>query len=123
MKKRFLFLLGLTFALLSACQTREDTIVGEWKPDKVNVHFDENRSTPEIVKQIGEMEKQNVFSISHDSMLIFKGLEIEKAGRITTDAKGNIFLDGALFGQWKEGKIITKTTSPLGEIVVMYRKG
>ncbi len=122
MKKHILFFLGLTFALLSACQPKSDSLIGEWKADKVNVHFDENRSTPELVKQIGEMEKQNTFSIGNDSTLVFSGLDEEKKGRITTDANGNIFLDGVLFGQWKDGKIVTKTTSPLGEIVITYCK-
>lgn len=121
MKKPILFLLGLAFALCT-CHQKADSLIGEWKADKVNVQFDEKRSTPELVRQVGEMEKQNRFSISKDSVLVFKGLDSETAGRIATDKQGNLFLDGVPFGQWKNGEIVTKTPSPLGEIIIVYRK-
>ena len=121
MKKPILFLLGLA-AALCACQPEQPSLIGEWKADKVNVQFDERRSTPELVKQVGVMEKQNRLTISNDSVLVFKGLETETQGQLTTDGKENLYLDGVLFGQWRNGEIITKTPSPLGEIVVSYRK-
>ena len=86
------------------------------------MHFDEQRSTPEVVKQIGEMEKQNRFTISKDSILVFNGLETETTGRISSDKQGRLFLDGAPFGQWKDGQIVTTTASPIGEIIVVYKK-
>ena len=86
------------------------------------MQFDENRTTPELVKQIGEMEKQNRFIISNDSVLVFNNLEMEMRGRITADKQGNLYLDGVSFGRWKDGEIVTRTPSPLGEIVVTYRK-
>lgn len=121
MKKRFLFLLSLV-ALLCACQSNTDTLIGTWEAEKVNVHFDEQRSTPEVVKQVGEMEKNNYFTIDKDSVLVFNSVEMEQIGRVTTDKQGNLFLEGAPFGQWKNGEIVTTTTSPLGDIVVVYRK-
>ena len=121
MKKQLLFLLSLAFALC-ACHPKTDSIIGKWEADKVNVQFDERRSTPEMVKQVGEMEKQNYFIISNDSILVFNSLEMEMTGRVTTDKQGNLFLDGALFGQWKDGQIVTRTKSPIGEIVATYRK-
>ena len=121
MKKRFLFLLGLV-ALLCACQSNTDTLIGTWEVDKVNVHFDESRSTPEMVKQVGEGEKYNYFIIDKDSVLVFNSVEMEWIGRVTTDKQGNLFLEGAPFGQWKNGEIVTTTTSPLGDIIVVYKK-
>lgn len=121
MKKPLLFLLGLTSALCT-CHSKTDSLIGEWKADKVNVQFDEKHSTPELVKQIGEMEKQNHFSINKDSVLVFKGLDTETEGRVATDKQGNLFIEGVFFGQWKNGEIVTTTASPLGEIVVTYRK-
>ncbi len=117
----FLLILGLAFAI-AACHSKADSVIGQWKADKVNVQFDEKRSTPEVVKQVGEMEKQNRFSISVDSILVFKSLDTEMTGRIISDKQGNLFLDGVLFGQWKNGEIVTRTSSPLGEIVVVYKK-
>ena len=121
MKKRFLFLLGLV-VLLSACTEKPHSLIGEWVADKVNVQFDESRSTPELVKQVGEMEKQNHISINADSVLVFNSLDGEIRGRLTLGDKGAIYCDGTLFGQWKEAQIVTRTHSPLGEIVVTYRK-
>lgn len=121
MKKQLLLLLGLVVTLC-ACQPKTDSLVGEWVADKVNVQFDENNNTPELVKQVGEMEKQNAFTISVDSVLVFKGLSNEMQGLIHLDAQGILFFEGDIFGQWKDGQIVTKTPSPLGEIVVTYRK-
>lgn len=121
MKKGFLFLLGLVTAFC-ACNRQQDSLIGTWKVDKVNVQFDEQRSTPELVKQIGEMEKQNVITISKDSTLIFKGLDADWQGRLSLSGNGTLLRDGVVFGVWKDGKIITRTDSPIGEVVVTYRK-
>lgn len=121
MKKLLFFLLGLV-VLLSSCVEKADSLIGEWAADKVNVQFDESRSTPELVKQVGEMEKQNCISISVDSVLVFNSLDGEIQGRLTLGDEGAMYCDGTLFGQWKEGQIVTRTNSPLGEIVVWYKK-
>lgn len=121
MKKSFLLLLGLAF-LLMACHEKSDSLIGEWVADKVSVQFDESRNTPELVKQVGEMEKQNHIIIGPDSVLIFKSLDSQFQGRLTLDERDNLFCDETLFGQWKEGQIVTWTDSPLGEIVVWYKK-
>ena len=121
MKYRLLFLLGLT-ALLGACQPETDPLFGTWTVDKVNVQFDEQHSTPALVKQIGEMERQNTLSISTDSTLVFKGLEETKKGRLSLRSDGTMLFDGTAFGTWKDGRIVTRTGSPVGEVVVTYRK-
>jgi len=121
MKKRVLFLIGLITAFC-ACNRQQDSLIGTWIVDKVNVQFDEKRSTPELVKQIGEMERQNSFSISTDSILTFKGLDAEWQGRISLKSDGALMCNGTSFGSWKEGQIVTRTGSPLGEVVVTYKK-
>ena len=121
MKKLLILFFGLMSGLFG-CAPQSDSLVGEWKPDKVNVRFDESRTTPEMVRQTGELERQNRINISKDSLLVFKSQDTELCGRLTIDANGTLFCDGSLFGQWKEGQIITSTPSPLGEIVVSYRK-
>ncbi len=120
MKKSLLLLTGLAF-VLSACH-RNDSLIGTWTVEKVNVQFDEQRTTPELVKQIGEMEKQNVITISNDSTLTFKGLEETSQGRLSMKSDGTLLFDDTVFGQWKEGQIVTRTDSPLGEILVTYKK-
>ena len=120
MKKRFLLLLAFA-AALSACTHDADSLIGTWTVSKVNVQFDERRNTPELVKQVGEMEKQNVISISKDSTLVFKGLEEEWQSKASLK-NDTLYLEGTAFGIWKGGEIVTRTNSPLGEVVVTYRK-
>ena len=121
MKHSFLFLLGLA-AMLGACQHDTDPLFGTWTVDKVNVQFNEQRSTPELVKQIGEMERQNTFRINTDSILVFNGLEETKEGRLSLRSDGTMLFDGTAFGVWKDGLIVTRTGSPLGEVTVTYKK-
>ena len=120
MKKRFLLLLAFA-ATLSACTHDEDSLIGTWTVSKVNVQFDERRNTPELVKQVGEMEKQNVISISKDSILTFKGLEESWQGRISLK-NDTLLHEGTAFGIWKNHSIVTRNGSPLGEVVVIYKK-
>lgn len=121
MKNRYFLLLALA-GMLSACHPKADPLIGTWTVSKVNVQFDEQRSTPELVKQVGEMEKQNVITISNDSTLTFKGLEEEWQGRISLRSDGTILHEGIIFGIWKNGEIVTSNGSPLGEVVVTYKK-
>lgn len=120
MKERYFLLIALA-TMLSACTPKADPLFGTWTVSKVNVQFDEQRSTPELVKQVGEMEKQNVFTITKDSLLTFKGLDIEWQDRIGLKNE-TLLRNGAVFGTWKNGEIVTRSGSPLGEVVVVYRK-
>ncbi len=108
--------------LLASCRHNADPFIGRWSVDKVNVQFDEQHSTPELVKQIGEMEKQNVITISNDSTLTFKGLEETSQGRLSMKGEHTLWCDDRAFGTWNEGRIVTRTDSPLGEILVTYKK-
>lgn len=122
MKKHLFLLLGLACCLCACHPNNADSLIGTWTVDKVNVQFDEQHNTPELVRQIGEMERQNSIVITADSILTFKSLDTEQHARITLDGKGVILCGGEVFGQWKEGQIVTRTPSPLGEVVVSYRK-
>ena len=117
----FAFILGIV-SMCYACNRQHDTLIGTWTVDKVNVQFDEKHNTPELVKQIGEMERQNSFIISPDSVLKFKGLDTEWQGKLNLKSDGTLICNGTNFGVWAEGQVVTRTGSPLGEIVVTYRK-
>ena len=109
------------FIALAACNPKPDSLVGTWTVDKVHVQFDEQKSTPELVRQTGEMERQNSFSIDADSLLVFKGLEETWQGRINF-RNDTLFHAGTVFGVWKEGQIVTHIGSPLGEVTITYKK-
>lgn len=121
MKNKILILACLIFPLC-ACHHSTNSLIGTWKADKVNVHFDEQHNTPEMVKQIGEMEKQNIIIIDADSILTFKGLDESSQGRLRLRSDGTLLCEGSVFGVWKDGQIVTRTDSPMGEIVVVYQK-
>ena len=120
--KNHLLLIAALAIVLGACRPKADSLIGTWTVDKVNVHFDEQRSTPELVKQIGEMEKQNTITINNDSILVFKGLEITLEGRLDLKNNGTMLVDGVVLGQWEDGHIITRSGSPLGEVIITYKK-
>ena len=122
MKNRFRFLLAFSLLLVACHHNPTESLIGTWTVDKVNVQFDERHSTPELVKQMGEMERQNVITISKDSILTFKGLEENYQGIVSLSGDGTLLRDGMVFGIWKDGEIITRTDSPIGEVVVKYRK-
>ena len=122
MKNRFRFLLAFSLFLVACLHNPTESLIGTWTVDKVNVQFDERRSTPELVKQMGEMERQNVIVISNDSVLTFKGLEENYQSRVSLNDDGILLRDGVAFGVWKDGEIVTRTDSPIGEIVVYYHK-
>lgn len=108
--------------MLCGCEPKQDPLIGTWTVEKVKVQFDESRSTPELVKQVGEMERQNTFTIGMDSSLVFKGLEETREGRISLRNNDTLLFDSKVFGLWKDGLIVTRTNTPLGEVLVIYRK-
>ena len=122
MKNRFRFLLAFCLLLVACHRNPTDSLIGTWTVDKVNVQFDERHSTPELVKQMGEMERQNVITISKDSVLTFKGLDENYQGRVSLQNERTLLFEGAVFGQWKEGQIVTSVDTPIGEVVVTYKK-
>ena len=119
-KNNFLF---MAFGMvLSACQPEPDTLIGTWTVEKVKVQFDESRSTPELVKQVGEMERQNTLRIGADSTLVFNGIDEQWKQRVSLANDSVLYCNGIVFGSWKDGKIVTRTGSPLGEVIVIYKK-
>ena len=118
--KKWIFLL---LALVTiACNRQADPLFGTWKATKVHVGFDEKYTTPDMVKQVGEMEKENRLDIKSDSTMTFVSNDYKQEGKIKLLSDGKLFCDDELFGIWKDGKIITQTPSPFGEIQVEYTK-
>ena len=122
MKKSLIFLAGLAIAFVACHRKPADSLIGTWTVEKVNVQFDERRSTPELVKQMGEMERQNVITISKDSVLTFKGLDSDWQGSVSLKNGHKLYCDDREIGTWNEGQIVTSSDSPIGEVVVTYRK-
>ena len=111
----------LIYLLLSSCH-RDDLFIGRWTVEKVNVDFNEQIATPEMVRQFGELEKGNIIEISKDSLLMFIADGDTLQGRCSL--KGNqVLLDGKPFGRYENDLIQTETTTPLGKVKVTYKRG
>ena len=111
------------FILLSffSCHRNQDTLVGRWIVDKVNVDFHEDVATPEMVRQFGEMEKGNVMEISLDSVstMIMDGDTL--TGRYSMQ-DGKLLWNGEPFGKWEDGLIKTEALTPMGTVRTSYKK-
>ena len=107
---------------LASCNKTSDPLFGAWQATKVHVGFDIKLNTPEMVKQIGEMEKQNKLDIKSDSTMTFVSNGYTLKGQLRLFSDGKLFCNDELFGIWADGKITTKSPSPFGEITVEYTK-
>lgn len=111
----------LLFLLLFSCHRNDDPLFGRWTVERVNVEFDEYKATPEMVRQYGELEKGNVIEISKDSVLTFISDGDTLKGRCSLQGR-QLLLDGKAFGKIEDGFLTTVTSTPLGEVKVVYRK-
>lgn len=111
----------MLFLMLTTSCHRNDPFIGRWTVEKVNVEFDEYKVTPEMVRQTGEMERNNIIDIGKDSVLTFISDGDTLRGQCSL--KGTqLFLEGKPFGRYEEGLIETITPSPLGMVKVCYRR-
>ena len=116
---RYLSLILLLF--LCACTGKQDPLIGRWTVEKVNVEFNEQIATPEMVRQYGELEKGNVIEIAKDSIISLISEGDTLTGRCSL--KGNqLFMDETPFGRYENGTIHTESSTPLGIIKVVYKK-
>ena len=116
-----LIAIGLVLLLLDACISKHDPFIGRWTVDKVNVDFDADGTTPEMVKQMGAMEKDNVLIISPDSVLTL--IMDADTMRCCCSLRGSqILCDGQPWGQFENGTIKTETLTPVGYVRTLYKK-
>ena len=116
---RYLSLLLLV--LLCACTAKQDPLIGRWTVEKVNVEFNENIATPEMVRQYGEMEKGNVIEIGQDSTLVFVSDGETLVGHCSLQGQ-QLYQDSVLFGHFEEERLVTEEITPLGKVTVCYKQ-
>jgi len=121
-------LTGLVFAVvifMTSCSgTAESKLIGTWKAQKVETDFDEQFTTPEMLKQVAEMQKETYFKITNDSILIIVSPDITHETQWTLDPKDKTityvfdnsssyinklgtFKDGKIFCQSEQAKLIS----------------
>ena len=114
-------LIGLLLMMLASCAPKDDPFFGRWTVDKVQVNFDVDWATPEMVRQYGSMEKNNVIVISPDSVLTLVMDGDTMQGRCSLRGS-QIFCDGEPWGVFEEGIIKTETFTPMGYLKTSYVK-
>jgi len=113
--------IGLVSLVLTSCAPKDDPFFGRWTVDKVNVDFDADWATPEMVRQYGSMEKGNVIMISNDSVLTLVMDGDTMQGRCSLQGT-RVFVDGEPWGWFEEGVIKTETYTPMGYVKNSYIK-
>ena len=115
----------LSFAVTS-CHRTDDPLIGLWTVEKVNVEFNEQIATPEMVRQYGEMEKGNVIEINKDSVLTYisegdtiRGKCLLKGEKSYRDGD-LLFVDGDFQVRYSKGFLQTESLTPWGKMIVTY---
>ncbi len=132
--KQLLKLTGLLFTaaiILSSCGgSPESKLIGTWKAQKVETDFDEQYTTPEMLRQVVEMQKETYFKIVDDSTLIIISPGNTHETNWTLDSEDNTIayffegdpgLDNKL-GTLSSDIIVSESTTPLGKITIHYEK-
>jgi len=105
---------------LAAC-SHPDSLIGKWTVEKVNFDFDERRNTPEMIQQFGEQEVHNTLIFKNDSIVNIVMLDMN--GDYVYYLNDNeIFVENLKIGTLENGKIISKVKTPIGEMIVVYKK-
>ena len=115
------FVVMMLLVLVSSCHRNKDPFIGRWTVEKVNVEFREDVVTPEMVRQYGELEKDNLIEIGKDSVLTMISGGDTLKGRCSLQG-GQLFFEGNPFGHYERGLIETETVTPLGTVKVIYSK-
>ncbi len=125
-------LVGLAIALvwLASCSSPESKLIGTWKVNDVETNFDEQSVSPEMLKQVIDMQKQTYFRILNDStMAIISNDNTHEATWIlnTDDNTITFFFEGMettpnKLGKYTDSKIISETNTPLGKMIIYYGK-
>jgi len=114
----------------SCSSTAESKLIGTWKAQKVETDFDEQYTTPEMLRQVVEMQKETYFKIIDDSTLIIMspGNTHETSWELdSSDQTISYIFDGNSahlnkLGIVSDGKIVSESKTPLGVITIYYEK-
>ncbi|MBU1008688.1 MAG: hypothetical protein KKD74_01010 [Bacteroidetes bacterium] len=105
-------------------------MIGTWKAADVKIDFDEQMSSPEMLKQVAEREKQTYLNFVNDTVLnIVTGENTYKAFWVMDEKTGLInyrFDDAGVsmneLGHYVDKTIVASSSTPLGTITITYKK-
>jgi hypothetical protein len=123
----------ILFTVLYACNSNpKSKLIGTWKAETVDVKFDEQVASPEMIRQVGLENKQVFFKIQNDSaMLLYIDAKSEPQSLFwfLDEASGSISyaykqddLSPIGLGKLVDNKIISESSTPLGTIKTTFTK-
>ena len=111
--------------ILFSC-SRSSSIIGTWTVDKVSFEFNERKSTPEMIRQLGEIEKHNTLIFKNDSIvhITMAAIDADYLYQISND--GTITLEPANHPissiSLNQNVIQTETETVIGKMRITYKK-
>lgn len=132
MKRSLLVIAAFTLLMLvvSCGKSPEKKLIGTWKVGDVQTEFNETEVTPEMLRQVVEMQKQTHFRIINDStMVIISNNNTHEAywelnsddNAITYYFRGMETTSNKL-GVVEGNQIVNTSNTPLGVITIYYEK-
>ena len=124
-------LFAVVIVLASCGGSAESKLVGTWKATKVETAFDEKYTTPEMLSQVVDMQKETYFKIINDSTLIIvsPGSEYETKWKLDdTDNTISYFFDNKPSYMNKlgiltsDGRVKSESKTALGVITIYYEQ-
>lgn len=121
--RKFLEILAI-FALFSC--SRSSSIIGTWTVEKVTFEFNERKSTPEMIRQLGEIEKHNTLIFKNDSIVHITMAAIDADYKYQISNDGTVTLEPADHPissiSLNQNVINTETETPIGMMKITYKK-
>jgi len=119
----------LMFWLIS-CSSPQSKLEGTWKVKKVETNFDEQKVSPETLKQVVEMQKEMYFRFLNDSAMIIISNDNTHEAKWKFDKDDNTIyfyfpgMETSLtkLGVYLDNEIVAETNTPLGKITIIYEK-
>lgn len=133
MKKAIVAFGVLITGILFSCQNSpESKLIGTWKVVEVETDFDENRTNPQMIKQVVETQKQTFFKIINDTVMVIisTGNTYESKWKLNPDDQSITYT----FDEWDENsapfklgvyvndQIIAESDMAMGKMVVYFEK-
>jgi len=127
--KNISLLLLLSIVLFASCSSTENKLVGTWKVEDVKTDFNESNTTPQMLQQIVEIQKQMYFKIRTDSVMVII-INNNPHEAVWSFDKGNQVIsyhfknDTTVYklGDYVDSFIITKSNKSFGVITTTYSK-
>ena len=118
-------LLIISLFLLLSC-SKSTGIIGTWTVEKISFEFDEHRSTPEMIQQLGEIEKHNTLIFKNDSIVHITMAAIDADYKYQISNDGTVTLEPADHPishiVLNQNVIRTETETVIGKMRVTYKK-